>query len=200
MKKITYIPCNFCFNNRNDPDYDFHKNPCEHCKNTGTVQDPHEILCNKCGGFMCPIGTYNEQIPHGLHNAEVMGGYDSYHLLDLNKYIFSICEKCLRELFLQFIIPPVVNNHMSYNSELDEWHWDKLTYEYRIWKDGGKHHEAYINKKCNVVKDCDNDAIYTHLLSNEFTEDCSCEQHKEFHVYSNTKLVKFIPNSLKIFL
>lgn len=200
MKKPTYIPCKYCGTHRNNPDYDFHIDPCKYCVNTGTVQDPTEILCNNCGGDMCPIGTYNEQIPHGLHKAEVQGGYDSYHLLDLNNYVFNICEKCLRHLFMQFKIPPLVNYVMSNDDSKNEWEWDQKTYEYRIWKDGGHHHQAYLNGKCNVVKDCDNDAVYTHLLSGEFTEDCSCEIHKGEHFYINTKLVKFISNNLKIFL
>lgn len=177
---------------------------CSNCNNTKLARDPREILCNMCGGCMCPIGTMNESYPHGLHEATVSGGYDSYHLFDTTNYQFSFCEECLRKLFIQCKIPPTITHYMGGEddnlSNEQIWKDDLRYYEYRIWKDNGGHHQAYVNKKCNAVKDCPNAAVYTKLNSNDFTEDCNCEDHKDLHMYSNSTLVPFISNVLKPFL
>jgi hypothetical protein len=83
--------------------------------------------------------------------------------------------------------------NMTYAKDLE-------MYEYRIWKDTGGHHQAYLNRKCNFVKDCPNRAEYTQLISGDFTEGCACEEHKTLWDYANSKLVKFISNVLKPFL
>lgn len=173
---------------------------CEQCNNTRKTIDPKEILCNMCGGYQRPIGQHNEQYPHGLEDAVVTGGYDSYHLFDCTDYRFSFCEKCLRELFGKCKIPPTVHcslddieNPTNYARDLEE-------YEYRLWKDNGGHHQAYLDRKCNFVKDCPNRAVYTQLISGDFTENCCCEEHKELWGYGNSKLTKFIQNMLKPFL
>jgi hypothetical protein len=160
---------------------------------------------------MCPIGTMNEQVPHGLHDAQVIGGYDSYHLFDMSKYTFSFCEGCLRKLFVQCKIKPRINDMLfpqvlDGNTPLEEgeeesWERDQTSYEYRVWYDNGGHHQAYLDKKCNRVKDCPNQAIYTRLYRGEFTEESSCEEHKDHFFQDNChSLVKFIPNILKPFL
>lgn len=200
MKKHNYVPCSWCSEKRKNPECDFHVNPCKFCQNTGTVIDPKEILCNQCGECMCPIGSMNEQSPHGLHKASVTGGFDSYHLFDLTKYVFNICEKCLRHLFMNFKIPPHVVDVMGSVFEDDPFKSDQIAYEYRVWKDNGGAHNAYLNGKCNVVKDCPNDAAYTHLNSGSFSEDCSCKEHKDIRVYSNTTQINFVPHKLKAFL
>jgi hypothetical protein len=198
--KHNYIKCLSCdnrFNLNKDPLY-WKENPCEFCKNTRQVIDPKEILCNLCGECMCPLGTMNEQYPHGLHEAKVDGGYDSHHLFDLTSYTFSFCEKCLRALFNQCKIKPVIFDSIDHTNKT--WEEDQKQYEYRIWKDEGGHHQAYLNKKCNFEKDCPNEAVYTQLVSDEFTEDCCCEVHKSKFNYGNVKFTKFIPNVLKAFL
>lgn len=198
-KTPTYVTCHRCIgwtdNFRRD-------NLCRGCNNSKLVRDPHEILCNMCGESMCPIGTANEQYPHGLNNASVTGGYDSYHLFDMTKYTFSFCEKCLRKMFMECKIKPTIK-HINFDGDVTReelWKEDQEAYEYRVWKDDGGFHQAYVNSKCNAIINCPNDAVYTHLLSNNFTEQCACEEHKEYWTYSNTKLVKFIPNILKPFL
>jgi hypothetical protein len=155
-----------------------------------------------CGGSMCPIGTHNEQYPHGLHEAKVIGGYDSYHLFDCTSYVFSFCEKCLRQLFNQCKIKPklIDSGIDGEGSQEESWERDQEAYEYRLWKDEGGHHQSYVNRKCNFVKDCANEAKYTQLISGDFTENCSCEEHKELWGYGNSQLTKFISNTLKPFL
>jgi hypothetical protein len=196
-KPINYVKCARCagWEERKFQEV------CENCNNTGMCQDPKDILCNLCAGPMRPLGTHNEFYSHGLENAVVQAGYDSYHLLDMNVYKFSFCEKCLRELFIQCKIKPDMND--SYHSSPEHpatWESDQAYYEYRVWKDAGFHHQAYLDRKCNFVKDCPNTAIYTQLISGDFTEDCSCEEHKEIWKFSNSQLTKFISNVLKPFL
>lgn len=204
-KEHTYVECYWCHNNAHT------ERNCRHCQNTGKVINPLEILCNMCGDTMCPIGTMNEQTPHGLVDAKVVGGFDSYHLLDMNCYEFSFCEKCLRQMFMQCKIKPFV--HGAWEHPVDgvtplvhtsqQWTFeqDQESYEYRVWCDTGGHHQAYLDSKCNTIKNCNKKAIYTVWLSDEFTEDCCCEDHtiRWAHVV-NAHLIKFISNTLKPFL
>lgn len=200
MKKThTYVDCSRC--GHWTEEYR-RESICKGCNNTQKVIDPREILCNMCAGPMTPIGTHNEQYPHGLYGAHVMGGYDSYHLFDMSRYAFSFCEECLRKLFNQCKIKPDVEE-ISFDGDVEgttAWDRDQEAYEYRVWKDTGGHHQAYLDRKCNNVKDCQNTATYTILHSSSFTEECSCEEHKELRLYSNSKLTKFIPHVLKPFL
>ena len=201
--KHNYVKCHGCaWRLEQMSDYDWRTNPCKQCNNTREVIDPKEILCNMCGETMCPIGTHNEQIPHGLHEAKVTGGYDSYHLFDMTTYIFSFCEKCLRRLFNDCKVKPIIYD-TSFEGDLtreEQWEQDQEAYEYRLWKDEGGHHQAYVNRKCNFVKDCPNTALYTQLISGDFTEGCSCEAHKDLWGYANSSLTKFISDTLKPFL
>ena len=190
----NYVKCDHCIqwdlNER-------HRRVCTACNNSQMIIDPKEILCNMCGGQQRHLGTINEQYPTGLENAKVTGGYNSYHLLDDSSYRFNFCEKCLRELFIKCKIKPQVN--VLVDGETDNWDKDQEYYEFKVWKDTGGHHQAYLDRKCNVVKECPNRAEYTRLLGGEFTENCSCEEHKSIDWLGNTN-TKFIPNVLKAFL
>jgi hypothetical protein len=194
-KEHTYVVCRSC---GHWSDHLRRKEICRACNNTRQVIDPREILCNLCGECMCPVDTMNEQVPHGLYQAEVTGGYNSYHLFDMSKYVFSFCEKCLRQLFIQCKIKPEI---FDINRGREEgWELDQKYYEYMIWKDNGEHHQAYLNSRCNTEKDCPNSAVYTRLHNDEFSENCACEDHKDEHAYSNSKLTKFISPVLRVFL
>jgi len=201
-KEPIYVKCNSCsWQLENYPDRNWEVNPCPHCKNTRLVIDPKEILCNLCGECMCPLGTMNEQCPHGLHEAQVTGGYDSYHLLDMNVYTFSICEECLRKLFMVAKIPPQVHDVQERAREDYTFEDDQKAYEYREWKSLGGFHQAYLNKKCNAETLCPKKALYTVMLNDEFTEDSCCEEHKDkWTLCINADLVPFISNVLKPFL
>lgn len=204
----TYVECHHCkWQLEQQPDRDWNKHPCRKCNNTRQIINPEELLCNMCGGCMCHniktrSGTWSTNDPHGLFEAQVVGGYESYHLLDLNRYTFSLCEKCLRQLFIQFKIKPTIDEvDFGGGATPESWESDQKFYEYRIWVDSGAHHQAYLDRRCNFIKDCPNKALYTHLINDNFTEDCTCEEHK--HLRSgcrNCKFVKFIPNVLKPFL
>lgn len=66
-----------------------------------------EVICNRCGNS-CGTMTPASELPefHGLIEVHVDGTYFSPHLADLMRYRFSICEKCLTELFSTFKIQP----------------------------------------------------------------------------------------------
>lgn len=209
-KEHTYIKCQSCeWQLENFTDRDWEQNPCHKCKNTRLVIDPREILCNLCGECMCPIGTHNEQIPHGLFEGKVTGGYDSYHLLDLNTYIFSFCEKCLRTLFNQCKIKPLVyDTDLTTGETAREFSWesDQSSYEERLWQDSDAPHQAYLNKKCNQRKDCPHEAVYSIFYDWEdqgglkFTEKTACEDHKPSWPHSEAIAKPYVPPKLKIFL
>ena len=74
-----------------------------------------EVCCNKCGEsctiHICNDSNGNSIKDHfGLIDCTVSGGYDSPHLTDLTYYNFSLCEKCLVELFETFKIPVTVTD------------------------------------------------------------------------------------------
>jgi hypothetical protein len=209
MKKETkYIDCPDCYCYASQEGFKKTDFDCKYCKNFRMIPDPKEEFCNMCGECMCidvstPTGRWKSDKAAGLHNVKYTAGYESYHLFDCITYTFSLCEKCLRQLFFQCKIKPAVSDIFygesdSYSS-YDE---DQIKYEYRVWKDTGGHHNSYMNATCNAIKDCENKAEYSLILNvDSFTEDCFCEEHKDLPRSSNmTHLVKFIPNVLKLFL
>lgn len=203
-KEHTYVKCNYCAWELEQGVRDWIARPCSRCANTRQVVNPKEILCNMCGESMCPditvlSGKWWSEEPHGLYQAKVSGGYESYHLLDLNTYNFSFCEACLRKLFNQCKVKPEIYDAIDHSPI--PWEDDQDIYENRIWRDDGGHHKAYLERKCNRHRDCNKEAVYTVMLSDEFTEDSACEEHKKYwNDCVNAKLVKFIPNVLKAFL
>lgn len=153
-----------------------------------------DTSCNMCG-----------EIPQNgiLHEQEMMGQYVSYHLLDLNVYKFALCEKCLRQLFMQFKMPPDVHDKMNYDVVPYSFKDDQEQWEFREWQTHGGFHQAYVNGLCNAKKDCSNEAVYTvlHEQESNFSEDCCCEEHKTYRWnFQNTTWRPFIPNNLKVFL
>lgn len=72
-----------------------------------------ECRCNKCGVDMMKWDKDIGEKPfalgyYGLVDATVSGGYSSDALSDCTIYTFSLCEKCLMELFEQFKEPPKI--------------------------------------------------------------------------------------------
>jgi len=190
-KKYNMVACDFC---KSYDDKARYFNECSQCNGTRIVRDPKDILCNMCGESMCMLNSHNSQSPYGLYEANVMGQYNSYHLFDLTTYKFSICEKCLRVMFNQFKIKPEVFGIEDGNFEEDQ-----EAYEYRLWCDNGGHHKAYLERKCNIIKDCNNIAEYSELVNGEFSESCCCEEHKS-KIFFTENLIKFVCNELKPFL
>lgn len=190
--KHTYVPCNRCL------DYDLDRryySPCSRCKNTGYIINPSERLCNLCGEYLCPKD--DEQSPYGLVDAEVSAGYFSYHLSDMTRYTFSLCEKCLREIFNRCKIKPEINGALS----ADDYNDDQKQYEYLLFRDNGEHHQAYLEARCNQTIKCPNKTLYTlRYTEDTFTEECACEEHKDSKPSMSEYRTKFISNNLKAFL
>lgn len=199
--KHTYIPCDRCLNWKIERRLD---QPCPKCKNTQQIVNPQEKLCNLCGGSLCEDGHDH----YGLYNAKVEGGYNSNYLWDLRRYTFSLCEKCLRDIFNQCKIKPDIDEMDMFGTatSYDKYAEDLTAHEYRMWKNNGGHHQAYVDGKCNAVKDCPGQAAYTfQYYDGSFTEECGCEDHKDRNPYrnisgKNNNVVKFISNQLKVFL
>ncbi len=153
-----------------------------------------------CHDIKTSHGQWKAEDPHGLYNAKVVGGYESYHLLDMNQYTFSFCEKCLRQLFIQCKIKPDIDElNFQGGSKEDSWEDDQRSYEHRVWIDDGGHHQAYLDRKCNSRKNCPNKAVYTIYINDRFSEDSTCEEHKRKEGGSYS-LVPFIRHELKVFL
>lgn len=204
---MNLVSCSDCENWTNEHRL---KNLCKQCNNSKFFIDPKERLCNKCGECLCPLDTINHNVPHGLVDAKVTGGYNSYHLFDCTSYIFSICEKCLRGLFIEFKIKPTINDvdFWEESEERSGWDIDQTAYEFRIWKDTGGYRQAYLNRRCNEKKDCPNEAVYTVLYHDkEYSDKCCCQEHASEYDWTNTgpnpnayKLVPFISDTLKAFV
>jgi hypothetical protein len=184
----TYVKCTACDYN----EFDSHKSLCQYCNNSKEVVDPKERLCNLCGDCLCSSEDgCHPQLSLGI-TATASGNYGSSHLLDMTDYYFSLCEKCLRELFVKCKIKPTI----SCLGKEESFESDQTRYEYMIWKANGEHGNAYLNGKCNAVKNCENDAIYSEIsFCGELTDNCFCEEHKEDFFIT---LVPFVPNKLKI--
>lgn len=78
---------------------------------TREVFEIEECLCNKCGEsqlYAREDGFSHSEI-YGLPEITIIGGYWSKYLSDNTKYQFSLCEKCLNELFDTFKIPVEMN-------------------------------------------------------------------------------------------
>jgi len=63
-----------------------------------------DIICNKCGQSLLVLDEGIKDYS-GLIEYEIIGGYCSPVFADCSKYTFSLCEKCLNELFKTFKIP-----------------------------------------------------------------------------------------------
>ncbi len=157
--------------------------------------------CNKCGIEEKRSSSNNESYAdlNLCHHFECEGEYISYFLSDLNKYYFVICEKCLRQMFEEFKIPPEISDYSD--GSMIPYKDDSRWFHYQEWQRTGGHKEAYKNKKCNAKKDCPNDAMYTILNSDlEFDFNSICEECKNKELYQNSQMVKFIPHYLQSFI
>ena len=102
-----YVSCKKCIFNRKEGDLEAALS-CQTCHGTGIVKDSRYIKCNKCGGSLVPVSKDNDVGMYGLVDQCVSGGWHSDHLTDLHTYRFSLCEKCIVEMFDNFTIHPEV--------------------------------------------------------------------------------------------
>lgn len=63
-----------------------------------------DVICNNCGES-CRSKAINENF-EGLIEIEVNGSYGTEFLDDMTKYKFSLCEKCLSNMFSKFKMQP----------------------------------------------------------------------------------------------
>lgn len=73
------------------------------------VEEIENVFCNKCGES-CK-SKFDDQNFYGMIEQTVEGGYGSEVLEDLTTYTFSLCEKCLNELFKEFKISVEMGNY-----------------------------------------------------------------------------------------
>lgn len=166
---------------------------CHGCRGKGFRRGPTSYVCNKCGGSMCPNPkSMNAEIPHGLVDAEVVGGYDSPHLTDTTGYKFSLCEGCLRELFTSCKVPPEVRHYslgvigdkgaeQGYAEDLD---W----YNFTRWRDAGGPAKKFPTGLCNYREWCQEPGEWRHFVSGHMTEEAWCSEHKKL-CYGNSLFV-----------
>lgn len=111
QKIRMYEPCPACGVARVDCDFAT-AIACRSCKGTGILRTRESWVCNACGGCLCPNDSANHDVPFGLVEAKVSGGYSSPALSDCTNYAFSICEVCLRKIFEGFLIKPKISEYM----------------------------------------------------------------------------------------
>lgn len=194
MSNYSKVECKACIGT--EPGYS-----CHQCNGTKEVQDPKTILCNLCAKSMCyPDEEMNSQIPYGLLDAEAVGSYSSQHLSDCTIYRFSLCELCLRKLFVECKIKPALSSYMS--AQFSSFEEENEVYEYSKWYRAGGPHKAYLDGMCNITSTCVNKAEFSMYDVDGFTETACCKEHKNHFRcnYAGTELKKFLSKKLRNFL
>ena len=150
---------------------------CSVCKGTGFVRSAEDYVCNNCSGML----TISEKEdgckadPYGLLETTVSGGYFSNYLLDCTNYTFSLCEKCLRDMFDKFVVPPYMTGACDSYAE------DSLYHKEKLWKNAGGELEKLKLGLCNNQSTCTNPAVWRIICSGGLTESTTCDEHKKHH-------------------
>jgi hypothetical protein len=112
--------------------------------------------CNICKTYLKNIhGSY-----YGLVDANFSSGYDSTHFIDGFSFTFSLCEKCLYDLFDKFKKSPKIKGYIG---------GEKLTL--KQYRDNEKYIEEYKIKL---------EEKYKYQLSNSICMDHDCKSDAEF--------------------
>ena len=77
-----------------------------------------DIICNKCGKSCFGHKSYS---PEGLIEVHVRGGYGSAVIGDGDTLTFSLCERCLVPIILDFKIPPDYHDHHDQDATFGGW-------------------------------------------------------------------------------
>lgn len=178
----THQVCESCKQARADGNLDEARN-CRPCKGTGMVRNPASFTCNQCGEPLCPKPNDG---PHGMVEASVSGGYDSPHLLDLTGYTFSLCEKCLRQLFDGFKVPPKVVN---YHDDLANYAEEQERYRRWQWRKARGNVSKVKTGLCNATIECHKTAVWRVFISGGMTDDACCDEHKSYFGWANSLYV-----------
>jgi len=181
-----YTVCTACAAARAAGNLDEARN-CSSCHGTAMVRNPESYVCNRCGEGMYIQPNWG---PHGLIEARVSGGYASPHLLDLVRYKFSLCEKCLREMFDQFKVPPEIQDKHGGATTYAE---ESTRYKRWQWRKTNGHIEKLKAGLCNATIECEKTADWRVFASGTLTDDACCEEHRSFFQYANTLYVPAAP-------
>ena len=172
---------------------------CYKCKGFLLIVDPKEENCNLCGNNLHPEDSEFE--PYGLVNTAVTGGYFSTHLSDMSKYTFSLCESCLRDLFVKCKIKPEIEDMLSsMDSYAVIFDADQEQHENRMYERSEKPQLKYNAGICNVNRNCFNKAVYSLFSNNKFTTKCSCEEHYDVYWERYYEKRSFISKSMLPFI
>lgn len=162
---------------------------CRACDGKGFRRKAETYVCNGCGGSMCATkGRPDGDSPFGLVEAKVSGHYDSDHLLDGTSYMFSLCEGCLRKMFREFKVKPVVFNYMN-GDDTNTFARDEAYYQVRMWRDANGHREKLTTGFCNATPGCTERAVVRHFVSGYMTDEAYCPAHAESHTCLNSRWV-----------
>jgi hypothetical protein len=182
-----YKPCYRCAEYRASGDWDFALK-CSNCDGKGVVRTVSSYPCNNCGGSMSD-GEGEQGWPMGLVEETVGGGYNSFHLTDCTSYTFSICEKCLRAMFVTFKIPPTVQDRLGGDGGYAE---DLDFYQYRLWEAAGGDVERLLAGGCNWREHCHEPAVWRCLSHGKLRDRSRCDAHKWHGVgYGGERLARF---------
>lgn len=149
---------------------------------------------------MAPTEDSEDKSPHGLVETRVGGGSNSFHLSDCTSYTFSLCERCLRDLFEVFKIPPQVDS--SIGEDPSSYEEDSKYYGHRLWIGEGGCLEAYLNGLCTESMDCGQPARWVTLDEKlrSFTpgvrQESRCDGHvwgSLFRTFSKTVPIEKVP-------
>ncbi len=164
---------------------------CHTCKGTGFRRKLSSYKCNRCAGTLIPPvykhGRYDHEWtekdsdhhmePYGLIDAGVSGGYSSHYLHDCTNYNFSLCEKCLRELFTSFKIPPRVTGYPR--SDEETYADDLEAHHRRLWKQSEGARARFQGRLCNYEESCTNKASVIEFCSESITDRLYCPEHEK---------------------
>ena len=145
--------------------------------------------CNGCGGTLILFNLDWQDYSSGLIDAKVSGGYHSNYLSDMTDYRFSLCEKCLSEIFAKFKIPPYFGDYaFGLDTETDsktfKEHLNHL--KYRRWKNASYH---YVNGEMvlNTASD-----VYKHFFKNKCTFRYKCKNKAKYLIGNHLEFINGI--------
>jgi hypothetical protein len=182
-----YIVCTACQKDRAEGQLS-EAAACRSCRGRGMVRNPESFFCNGCGSSLARPGRIEPQ--GGLIETTVSGGYDSEHLLDMVRYTFSLCEKCMRVLFDGFKVPPAVH---CYHDGRIEYQAEHARYERWKWREGSGPVEKLTQGLCNAVIECTAMATWRVFNSGGLTDDVCCDEHKKWFAFANSLFVPAAP-------
>jgi hypothetical protein len=165
MADLLYETCGHCAEQR--AHYDIRALLCSWCSGTGFRLKSY--VCNGCG---CTIENNL-----GLPDLKITGSYGSTHLNDCNRYEFSLCERCLRNLFDRMEISPDVSDVHDGDVSYKE---DRETYLRTLWLHTGADARKLklAHGLCTYSEFCRNEAKWRVFYSASVSDEALCDSHK----------------------